>query len=161
MRIIIGCRKKIRQGSWTKRIESCNKNIWKKRLPSSFFPKPSNCTPSLNLYVSQHTTTGTPCCFAIIATKAVPALENTAPLECKECAPRKTVVTSVMTEGRAGRRRYVQGIWVLASYGDAVSVRRSALPSRRGRESTMITENRLPDACAATMTFSTTDDLWR
>ena len=47
-------------------------------IPNSFFVKLSNCRPSDNLYVSQHTSMGTECCFAIIATNAVPARENTA-----------------------------------------------------------------------------------
>jgi len=51
---------------------------------NSFLPNPSNITPSLNLYVSQHTTTGTELPLAIIATKAVPAREYTAPLELRE-----------------------------------------------------------------------------
>lgn len=77
--------------------------------PSSFFVKLSNCTVSDILYVSQQTTTGMECCFAIIETRAVPAREYTAPFECREWAPMKTVETSAMTEPIAGRRRYVQG----------------------------------------------------
>ena len=50
-------------------------------VPSSFLVKLSSWTVSEYLYVSQHTTTGTECCLAIIATKAVPALEYTAPFE--------------------------------------------------------------------------------
>ena len=74
-------------------------------LPSSFLVKLSSCTPSENLYVSQQTITGTECCFACIATSAVPARENTAPFEWSECAPTKTVDTSVMIALSAGRRR--------------------------------------------------------
>ena len=73
--------------------------------PSSFFVKLSNRTPSENLYVSQQTTTGTECCFAIIATSAVPAREKTAPFEWMECAPTKTIETSDMTALRAGKKR--------------------------------------------------------
>lgn len=77
----------------------------RKYTPSSFLVKLSNWTPSEYLYVSQQTTTGTECCFAIMATSAVPARENTAPFECRECAPTKTVETSVMTEPIAGSKR--------------------------------------------------------
>ena len=61
-------------------------------------------TPSLNLYVSQQTRTGTLLAFAIMATIAVPALEYTAPLEKSAWAPRRTVVTSGKSEGKAGKR---------------------------------------------------------
>ena len=79
-------------------------------VPSSFFVKLSSCTVSEILYVSQQTTTGTECCFAIIETRAVPARECTAPFEWREWAPMKTIETSAITEPMAGRRRYVQGI---------------------------------------------------
>ena len=75
--------------------------------PSSFLVKLSSCTPSEYLYVSQHTTTGTECCRAIMATRAVPALEKTEPFEWIEWAPTRTIETSLMTEPRAGKRRYV------------------------------------------------------
>lgn len=67
------------------------------------------------MYVSQHTTTGTECCFAIIATSAVPALEKTAPFEWRECAPTRTVDTSVMMDPSAGSRRYVHWMPALVS----------------------------------------------
>jgi hypothetical protein len=69
-------------------------------------------TPSLNLYVSQHTTTGIECCFAIIATNAVPALEKTEPLDEIEWAPRRTREgdDEDRREGREGRRAYVVGM---------------------------------------------------
>ena len=73
--------------------------------PSSFLVKLSSWTPSEYLYVSQHTTTGTECCFAIMATRAVPARLYRAPLEWSEWAPIKTLETSLITEPIAGRRR--------------------------------------------------------
>ncbi len=81
--------------------------------PSSFFVKLSSWMFSENLYVSQQTTTGTECRFAIMATSAVPAREYTAPFVCIECAPTRTVDTSLITEPRAGSRRYVH--WIPAS----------------------------------------------
>lgn len=59
-------------------------NVYRIGVPSSFFVKLSSCTVSEILYVSQQTTTGTECCFAIIETRAVPARECTAPLEWRE-----------------------------------------------------------------------------
>lgn len=56
-------------------------DIYRNRIPSSFFVKLSNWTVSEILYVSQQTTTGIECCFAIIETRAVPARECTAPFE--------------------------------------------------------------------------------
>ena len=53
---------------------------------------------------------GMECCFAIIATSAVPALEYTAPFVWMECAPTITAETSVMTEPTEGRRRYLHSI---------------------------------------------------
>lgn len=140
--------------------------------PSSFLVKLSNCTPSENLYVSQHTTTGTECRFAIMATKAVPARENTEPLECIECAPTRTVDTSLMTEPRAGKRRYVH--WMPAAdrmdnnrlpaeYLSGLNAKPghsyTPAPSSIGLESTIITEKSRPSVCASSNTFSTTDDL--
>lgn len=49
------------------------------RSPSSFFVNPSKTTASENLYVSHATRTGTLCVRAIMATRAVPDLEYTAP----------------------------------------------------------------------------------
>ena len=48
-----------------------------------------------------------------MATRAVPAREYKAPLECIECAPTKTVETSLMTDPNAGSKRYVH--WIPAS----------------------------------------------
>lgn len=68
--------------AWAEALDRVYLRIQSKAIiPSSFFVKLSNCTPSLNLYVSQQTTTGTECCFAIMATSAVPAREYTAPFE--------------------------------------------------------------------------------
>jgi len=95
-------------------------------IPNSFLVNPSTMTPSLNLYVSQQTTTGTLCIFAIMATIAVPAREYTAPLEKSACAPTKTVVTWGNKEGSAGKRTYVQGI----EFAPLVRDRTSTLPGR-------------------------------
>lgn len=105
-----------RKGEEKSSAETVSKRRGGIDIPNSFLVKLSNCTPSENLYVSQHTTTGTECRFAIIATKAVPALENTAPLECRECAPTRTVDTSLIIEPSAGRRRYVHWIPAAASF---------------------------------------------
>jgi len=59
-------------------------NVLRIGVPSSFFVKLSSCTVSEILYVSQQTTTGIECCFAIIETRAVPARECTAPFEWRE-----------------------------------------------------------------------------
>ena len=50
------------------------------------------------------------CSFAIIAIRAVPARENTAPFACTECAPMRTLLMDVMIEPIAGRRMYVHGM---------------------------------------------------
>jgi hypothetical protein len=84
-------------------------------------------TPSLNLYVSQQTTTGTLFVLAIIATIAVPALEYTAPLEKRACAPTSTMVTSGSSEGRAGSKAYVQGM----GFGPRVNDFSNSLPRKR------------------------------
>lgn len=94
----------------TNELETYTRGRAHQRVPSSFFVKLSSCTPSENLYVSQHTITGTECWLAIMATSAVPAREKTAPLECSECAPTMTRETSVIIAPSAGRRRYVHGI---------------------------------------------------
>lgn len=101
----------------------------KLQQPSSFLLKPSTITPSLNLYVSQQTTTGTLFVFAIMATIAVPAREYTAPLELRECAPIKTMVTSVRSDGRAGSSAYVHGI----GFGPRVRAHKSVLPAKEDR----------------------------
>jgi hypothetical protein len=129
-------------------------------------------TPSLNLYVSQQTTTGTLFVLAIIATIAVPALEYTAPLEKRACAPTSTMVTSGSSEGRAGSKAYVQGMGFGPRVNDfsnslprkrlSVAVdeqrQKKIQPSSKGFESTTTTENFLPSSCAESKTFSTADD---
>lgn len=110
---------------------------------------------SLNLYVSQQQTTGTPAPFDIIATVALPALENMAPLDNMAAAPRSVSDTLESTEPMEERRTYVHGI------SAANNDRRRFLPSCIGRESTMMTENRLPCSLAARRTPSTNEDLVR
>lgn len=60
---------------------------------------------SLNLYVSQQHSTGTPASFAIMDTVAVPAREYIAPLDKSEWVPSKRRETVGKTAPRAGRRR--------------------------------------------------------
>lgn len=94
------------KASWCYRVFSLRwKMPTKRNVQSSFLVQLSSWIVSANLYVSQQKTTGTLWCFAIIATRAVPARENTAPFECREWAPTKTVDTSVMTDPMDGRRR--------------------------------------------------------
>ena len=62
-------------------------------LPSSLNTMESVCTLSQNLYVSQHTRTGTLLAFATIATIADPVLAMTLPFERRAWAPRNTTVT--------------------------------------------------------------------
>ena len=69
----------------------------------------SSCTRSWNLYDSQHTSTGTRCAAAIIATAAVPARDSTAPLESTEAAPRKTCAGRCGTRGVGGVQGCVRG----------------------------------------------------
>lgn len=125
----------------------------KRHKPSSFLVKLSKLTPSLNLYVSQQTKTGTPRDRAIIATRAVPARENSAPFEWSAWAPSKTVVTEERIDGRAGRVMYVVGMPA------DVSVCRRCLASPRGSESTTMTENDVWAWCASRSAFSTTEEL--
>lgn len=79
------------------------------------------------------------------------------PFECKEWAPINTVVASLTSDGRADSNPYVQGI------GGSVEVKddSSRLPSKRGRESITMTENRFPSLWADNMICSTRDDLRR
>lgn len=67
--------------------------------------KESSCTAGVYLYVSQQIRNGMPCVLAIVATIAVPAREDTAPLACSECAPTKTFETWLMTDPNAGSRQ--------------------------------------------------------
>ena len=62
-------------------------------LLSSLKTNESACTLSQNLYVSQHTKTGTLYDFATMATIADPALDMTLPLASSACAPSSTHVT--------------------------------------------------------------------
>ena len=62
-------------------------------LLSSLKTNESACTLSQNLYVSQHTKTGTLYDFATMATIADPALDMTLPLARSACAPNSTHVT--------------------------------------------------------------------
>lgn len=59
---------------------------------------------SENLYVSQQHTTGTPFSLNIMATIAVPALENIEPFDKREWVPRKQRETRGRMREREGRR---------------------------------------------------------
>lgn len=122
--------------------------------PSSFPTMLSNMIRSLNLYVSQQQTTGTPAPFDIIATVALPALENIAPFDNMAAAPRSVSETPDRTEPIEDSRTYVHGM---------STARRDLsrfFPSCIGLESTIMTEKRLPCSFAAIKTPSTSDDLF-
>ena len=59
-------------------------------LPSSLKTNESVCTRSLNLYVSQHTRTGTLLAEAAMATAAVPTRDSATPLDNIAWAPSNT-----------------------------------------------------------------------
>jgi hypothetical protein len=108
---------------------------------------------SLNLYVSQQHTTGVPAALDIIATMALPARENIAPLLNMAAAPRRVRETLERTDPMEESSTYVHGT------SAASKLRRSCFPSCIGRESTTMTEKRLPCSFAANSTPSTRDDL--
>lgn len=64
-------------------------NIW---LPNSLKTKESVWTLSLNLYVSQQTSTGTLLALAISEMRPLPTRDITKPLANRPCAPRNTLV---------------------------------------------------------------------
>ena len=78
-----------------------------KYLPSSLNTNESVWTFSENLYVSQHTNTGTFCALAISATCDVPTRDITQPFANTACAPRKTLVISLIIYDTDWTRIYV------------------------------------------------------
>lgn len=72
--------------------------------PISLLTMLSSMILSVNLYVSQQHTTGTPCPLAIIATMAVPARAYMAPLLRSACVPRRSRSMVGRTEDMAERR---------------------------------------------------------